>query len=487
MTLMSDGASSGVSCSYRLLTARGACGVLVAALLVCGLAGVPCAADDGDTEYVVVKARRVITVSGEEFSPGTVVIEDGKVSLVGGPTIEYPKSAKVIQAGRQTVMPGFVLPRTRYQLGGYSRSGVNGDQNAASEIYLSQMDFDDLLEAGYTTVCFVPNGKDIPGKACAFRTAGPEDARRIGDETYLDVATRWDAGSKGKQVLRDALKKAKEEIEKVEKAQKEWDEKQQAKEEEAKKKEAEEEKPEGGDEPEPKPEPKPDPKKRSGDEPEGEGDKPKEGEKDSGEKPKEEKFEPPKIDPKHQPLVDLIQKKDGASMMIRLGTASDLLHLDDVLEAYDDLAYTLFLSEWTYYTNFEPVVASLGEREAKVALKPSVNRLPNTASRYNLIAKLAAAGVEVSALPWNDSRGEYLRVRSRLAESVRAGLDADAALKAITLYPANIIGLGDRLGSLEKDKDADMVFLDGDPLDPHTKVKRVMVLGEIVWTADKKK
>ncbi len=124
------------------------------------------AADEltGEPDYVVVKASRVITVGGEEYAPGVIVIEDGKISAVGK-DLEYPSSAKVIRAGRQTVMPGFVLARSRYGLSGYSRSGVHGDQKAAVEVYLSQVDWHDLLEAGYTSVAIVPHGKGVTGMA----------------------------------------------------------------------------------------------------------------------------------------------------------------------------------------------------------------------------------------------------------------------------------------------------------------------------------
>ena len=76
----------------------------------------PCVLAGGnDCELVVIKAGRVITVSGEEFAPGIVVIEDGTVSAVGS-GIEYPLSAKVIDARHETVMPGFVNARSRFGL-----------------------------------------------------------------------------------------------------------------------------------------------------------------------------------------------------------------------------------------------------------------------------------------------------------------------------------------------------------------------------------
>ena len=83
-----------------------------------------------------------------------------------------------------------------------------------------------------------------------------------------------------------------------------------------------------------------------------------------------------------------------------------------------------------------------------------------------------------------DTRRDYLGVRSRLADLVRSGLSREAAIQSLTLHPATAIGLGERLGSIEKDKDADIVFFNGDPLDPHTELQRVMILGEVVWTAD---
>ena len=61
--------------------------------------------------------------------------------------------------------------------------------------------------------------------------------------------------------------------------------------------------------------------------------------------------------------------------------------------------------------------------------------------------------------------------------AVAYGLDADEALKAVTLYPARILGVDDRLGSLEVGKDATFIVTDGDPLDIRTRVERAFVQG----------
>ncbi len=67
------------------------------------------------------------------------------------------------------------------------------------------------------------------------------------------------------------------------------------------------------------------------------------------------------------------------------------------------------------------------------------------------------------------------------AYAVRAGLSREGALRAITLDAARVVGLDDRLGSLEPGKDADCVITDGDLLDPRTRVLRTVVDGQVAW------
>ena len=60
------------------------------------------------------------------------------------------------------------------------------------------------------------------------------------------------------------------------------------------------------------------------------------------------------------------------------------------------------------------------------------------------------------------------------------GLSKDEALKAITLYPAQILGAGDQLGSIEVGKIADLQITDGDPLELTTKVTQVILDGRAI-------
>jgi imidazolonepropionase-like amidohydrolase len=59
------------------------------------------------------------------------------------------------------------------------------------------------------------------------------------------------------------------------------------------------------------------------------------------------------------------------------------------------------------------------------------------------------------------------------------GLPKDEALKAITLYPAQILGVGDRLGSIEVGKSASLMLTDGDPLEVRTRVVKVWIDGRL--------
>jgi imidazolonepropionase-like amidohydrolase len=67
------------------------------------------------------------------------------------------------------------------------------------------------------------------------------------------------------------------------------------------------------------------------------------------------------------------------------------------------------------------------------------------------------------------------------ALAVRSGLDEEAAFKAITINPAEILGVSDRVGSLEVNKDADIVVFDKHPFNIQAKTTCVLIDGEIVF------
>jgi imidazolonepropionase-like amidohydrolase len=70
------------------------------------------------------------------------------------------------------------------------------------------------------------------------------------------------------------------------------------------------------------------------------------------------------------------------------------------------------------------------------------------------------------------------------AYAVGAGMSREGALRALTLDAARVIGVDDRIGSLEAGKDADCFLADGDVLDPRTRVVTTLVNGQVAWSLD---
>ena len=71
------------------------------------------------------------------------------------------------------------------------------------------------------------------------------------------------------------------------------------------------------------------------------------------------------------------------------------------------------------------------------------------------------------------------------AYAIRGGLDEKDALKAITLWPAELLGISHRVGSIEEGKDADIIILDGNPFDYRTYVEYTLINGEILYDKSK--
>ena len=67
------------------------------------------------------------------------------------------------------------------------------------------------------------------------------------------------------------------------------------------------------------------------------------------------------------------------------------------------------------------------------------------------------------------------------AISVRYGLPWAAGLASITLDAARLLGIDERVGSLEPGKDADLALFDGDPFEYGSHCLATLIEGELVW------
>lgn len=106
---------------------------------------------------------------------------------------------------------------------------------------------------------------------------------------------------------------------------------------------------------------------------------------------------------------------------------------------------------------------------------------------YANAAKLHAAGVRFAiATPGDGFDTSNLRnLPYQAASAVAYGLPREEALKAITLSPAQILGVADRVGSLEVGKDATLFLADGDPMDARTNVERAWIGGREIDLANR--
>jgi len=95
-----------------------------------------------------------------------------------------------------------------------------------------------------------------------------------------------------------------------------------------------------------------------------------------------------------------------------------------------------------------------------------------------LAGELDRAGIEVLIGSGGGPHARDLRLLAALA--VGHGLDPEAALHAITLGPAQAFDVADRVGSLERGKDADVLVFDGDPLDSTSVLRFVVSGGRVV-------
>jgi imidazolonepropionase-like amidohydrolase len=102
--------------------------------------------------------------------------------------------------------------------------------------------------------------------------------------------------------------------------------------------------------------------------------------------------------------------------------------------------------------------------------------------RYAGPARLHAAGIRF-CIADDGGRDDAMNARNlpyHAGAAAAFGLPREEALKSVTLYPAQILGVDDRLGSIEKGKQADLFVCDGDPLEITTQIEQVYIAGEPV-------
>jgi cytosine/adenosine deaminase-related metal-dependent hydrolase len=155
---------------------------------------------------------------------------------------------------------------------------------------------------------------------------------------------------------------------------------------------------------------------------------------------------------------------------------------------------------WAMDRGFRPVIVGgsaaasclplLQESGASVILTrvhrlPSARHLPVDQS-FTVAAALEAAGVPF-AIGCEDEPAHERGLAHNAATAAAHGLSPAAALRAITRSPAEIIGVGDRLGSLDAGRSATFFLCDGDPLETASQPLRAWIDGRELDLGDRQK
>jgi len=123
----------------------------------------------------------------------------------------------------------------------------------------------------------------------------------------------------------------------------------------------------------------------------------------------------------------------------------------------------------------------LRSKGVPVILRPMLTLPPDEDDPYDRLlsqpAELAAAGVKFAIASFDNSFAR--RLGQNAANAVAHGLPYDEALKAVTIYPAQIFGLGDQIGTIEQGKLANLIVTNGDPLELTTDVKYLFIRGQL--------
>lgn len=381
-----------------------------------------------------IKVGRAETVTDGTIPNAVILIEDGKVVMVGE-DLPIERGIPVIDMGPDSVViPGLVNAYSRQGMDSRGGNDSSPGEHASAELYPGYRQYADLLQAGITTLGLYPAGNGIPGRAVAVRPQGETKEEMIlADDVYLKIILR--SSSSSKKMITGGFEAADKYKEKEAKAREKW--------------EKDKEKAD----------------KKNKDKKDGE-------EKDPGPGP----YTPPQQDGEELSFQQLRDKSLRA--LISIDSAADYLHLRDAIgkEEFDwDLRIPITRESNMFYVENE-----IGKLGCRVFMEPTLSLQPNTLRQRNLPHELSKAGAKLVLIPRSDNLGDQLEWLHNTGELIGAGLPADVALRAMTLEPAEAMGLGERLGSITAGKDANMVFFQGDPFEPGTQVEAVMLEGELV-------
>ncbi|OFR91144.1 MULTISPECIES: amidohydrolase [Micrococcus] len=376
----------------------------------------------------------IVPIETEPFD-GTLVVEDGKITALG-PDVPVPAGAETVDCQGQWLLPGFVDAHVHLGMHAEGEVGSTADVNEMTDPVMAgvraldavdpnEPGFRDALAGGVTTVNVNPgSGNPIGGQAVAMHTHG-----RTVDEMVLrsPAGVKSALGENPKNVYKEKNRTPSTRLGTAYVIRKAFMEAQGYM---ARRAEAEE----------------------------------------SG--------KPFAKDPHMEALALVLEKK--------IPWRQHCHRTDDVATALrlaDEFGYDLVLD---HGTEAHPIADTLAERNIPVLIGPLFTTKSKPELRGRSLrnpGRLARAGVEISIITDHPVIPiDFLVYQAALA--VKEGLDRETALRSITINPAKVLGLDERLGSLAEGKDADLVLWSGDPLDVMQRARRVWIGGRQVMEYD---
>jgi imidazolonepropionase-like amidohydrolase len=387
-------------------------------------------------------------MAGEPIEDGIVVIQDGKISALGhADQITVPEGFKVLEA--QVVTPGLIDAHSTVGLAGILNTPHDQDQLESStpiQPELRAIDAynptDPLIEwirsFGVTTIHtgHAP-GELISGQTLIAKTRGDTVDEAVFVPAKAIAATLTTAahkegakspGTRGKSVamLRAELIKAREYLEKQQRAEKAASEANQS-----------DEKPGGGED--------------------------------------AKKPEPIARDLHLEALAEVLKKQ--RPLMITADRAQDIMSALRLAKEFD---FTLWLDGGA--ESFL-LLDDIRVADVPVILHAPMQRAIGDRENQSMetTAKLVKAGIPVAIQAGYESYVPKTRVvLFEAAISAANGLSFNEALRTITLDAANLLGIDKRVGSLEIGKDGDLALYDGDPFEYTTHCVGTVIEGEVV-------
>lgn len=403
-------------------------------------------------EQVAIQGGTILPISGAAIENGIVLIENGKIAAIGR-NVAVPMDVRSIDASDKFVMPGLIDVQSRLFV---IESEFNEGRSIAPELNILDgldpfiKEAPEVAAQGVTAVYITPAGRSlIGGSGAVLKLNGSNDVGRMllkGDiavKATIGVSANNQSSSLGRLAqyssIREALLSTKIYMHQREKHAREMA--------EYNKKRAEYEK-----------------KKQV---------RPTE----KVEKPKRpDRFRP---NPTREVLAKVLSKE--IPLQIEAHRVTDILN---AIRLADEFGFTLILDKCT---EGYLVADEIARSKADVVLGPvtvSFVETPRLEYRNHDVrnaAILSKRGIKLAlGVSGRDgASSKFVALAASIA--VANGMDKDLALRAVTLTLAEILGVADRIGSLDVGKDADIVILSGHPLDTLSRVEMVLIEGKTVF------